>query len=129
MLSGIYIIQSKLFPDRVYVGSSVNLLKRKKRHFWELATGHHINKKLQNHVNKYGLLDLHFEIVCLCYSASLLSLEQNFIDDFKPYFNINPVAGSRLGTKLSTQAKSRISEASKKMHRLSHIKSLFKISI
>jgi hypothetical protein len=41
--------------DLFYVGSSLNLKKRKQDHFWNLKNGTHHVKRLQNHYNKIQL--------------------------------------------------------------------------
>jgi hypothetical protein len=55
---GIYIIWSNIKPEKMYIGSSINLISRCNRHFSMLKNNKHYNKKLQNHVNKYGVNDL-----------------------------------------------------------------------
>ena len=106
--SGIYIISSIQFPARHYVGSSVNLKQRRARHFRELAAGKHCNTKLQRHVQKYGIEDLRFDIIYYCIPEDLIQIEQNLINQLQPYFNLCPVAGSRLGTVQSLAAKLKI---------------------
>jgi group I intron endonuclease len=106
--SGIYIISSIQFPDRHYVGSSVDLKQRRARHFRELTAGNHCNQKLQRHVLNYGIEDLRFDIIYYCIPADLLKFEQNLINQLRPYFNICPVAGSRLGSVQSKAAKMKI---------------------
>ena len=50
--SGVYIIQS-LIDHTVYVGSAINFIRRKSRHFTLLKEGRHHNDHLQNAWNKY----------------------------------------------------------------------------
>jgi len=97
--SGIYKIVSAKFPDREYIGSATRLDIRKRRHFYELRRGTHFNRRLQNHFNKYGEEDLSFMILEIVPRPLLLQYEQIYIDRRKPYFNINPIAGSHLGSK------------------------------
>lgn len=113
MNSGVYIIKSKLFPFRKYIGSSINFERRKKRHLSKLRSNIHENQKLQNHFNKFGEKDLIFEIILFCPWKSLTFWEQIFIDGLKPYFNINPVATSRLGAKFSEESKQKLKQAKK----------------
>jgi predicted GIY-YIG superfamily endonuclease len=56
--TGIYQIQSITKPERIYVGSSVNLIERFKEHKRTLRGEYHDNIRLQNHSNKYGIDDL-----------------------------------------------------------------------
>lgn len=108
--SGIYIIYSKKFPERKYIGSAKNLGTRKKRHFRELAAGKHFNQKLQHHFNKYAASDLHFSVLLFCPEKSLLFWEQQFINHFQPFFNICPTAGSRAGAVHSPATRVQISK-------------------
>ena len=51
--SGIYRIRN-LTNNKFYIGSAVNLNKRKNQHFHYLRNNKHHNKPLQNSYNKYG---------------------------------------------------------------------------
>jgi group I intron endonuclease len=108
--SGIYKLHSLHFPERVYVGSSLNCNARISRHLSKLRQNKHINKKLQNHCNKYGVFDLGFQIIEHCSPNQLLIREQFYIDSIKPYFNIRTIAGSNLGLfhSLKTKAKMKL---------------------
>ena len=61
-VSGIYKIESDA-TKKIYIGESVNITKRKLRHFGDLKCNQHTNKYLQRHFNKYGINDLKFSIV------------------------------------------------------------------
>ena len=65
-ISGIYKIQSKIKPERIYIGSAVNMSNRIIKHKQDLKKNIHCNNKLQNHYNKYGLADLIFSILMSC---------------------------------------------------------------
>jgi group I intron endonuclease len=108
--SGIYQIQSKS-NNKIYVGSAVNLKGRKYQHFWGLKNKQHCNIHLQNHVNKYGKIDLQFSILEFCPKESLIEREQFYIDTLQPEFNICQIAGSNFGIKLSEEIKQKISKA------------------
>jgi group I intron endonuclease len=98
--NGIYKIQSITKPQRIYIGSSININRRWREHKNELKLNTHSSAKLQNHCNKYGITDLRFSIILHgCRNEDLLFLEQAFIDNFNPYFNCCKVAGSCLGVK------------------------------
>lgn len=114
MATGIYLIHSIKHPARHYVGSSVCFTLRKKLHLSELLHNCHHNAILQNHVNKYGISDLYFSFIEECSRSELITREQFYIDSIKPFFNINPTAGSRLGSKHSAATKLRIGKASKR---------------
>jgi len=112
-LSGIYKIQSKVKPKRIYIGSAVNLHKREKGHFSYLKRNKHANKKLQNHYNKYGSGDLVFSILLICEKELLMSNEQFFMDSYPIYFNECRIAGRTIGLKRSEDWKKMISERNK----------------
>jgi group I intron endonuclease len=103
---GIYQIISNIKPERIYIGSSVNIPRRWKRHLYDLLTNVHRSQKLQNHYNKYGKSDLQFSLLLECNKEDLLSNEQFFIDALKPWFNNSITAGSpMMGKKHSEESK------------------------
>jgi group I intron endonuclease len=108
--SGIYKIQSKCKPERCYIGSAINIRGRWNDHKRRLRIGKHINPKLQNHYNKYGLDDLVFEPLVTCDKEELIDKEQFFIDAYTPWFNICPRAGSNIGHKCSDEKKQLLRE-------------------
>lgn len=87
MNSGIYKIEN-LINGKIYIGSSVDLLGRKNAHFSQLNRNIHGNKKLQNSFNKYGKDNFNFKILVKCPPEYRLKLEQWFIDNLKPWFNL-----------------------------------------
>ena len=115
--SGIYKIQSTINPERCYIGSAININNRWKHHISELKLNKHGNKKLQNHINKYGIDDLEFNIVENCNKEELIRREQIFINKLNPYFNICKIAGSSLGIKRSIETCNKISEKAMGHHR------------
>ncbi len=102
--SGIYLILSKA-TDRQYVGSSIDLRRRKKEHFDALSKGAHYNSYMQGHANKYGVEDLKIVVVELVSKSMLLNREQYYIDLLDPAFNLCPTAYSRLGATLTEECK------------------------
>jgi group I intron endonuclease len=108
-ISGVYKIQSVIKPERFYIGSAVNISQRWDRHLYTLKKEIHRNIKLQRHFNKYGESDLQFSILLGCDKVDLLKIEQYFLDSYKPYFNININASSRLGAVLSEESRKKIS--------------------
>lgn len=89
--SGIYIIVCGL-TGKCYLGSALNLQKRKREHFLALKAQKHYNKHLQRAVNKYGLDSFTFRVVELCDREILLEREQYYLDWLQPFgergFNI-----------------------------------------
>lgn len=61
-MRGIYAIRN-VINERVYIGKSIHLEKRKLAHFSELRKGKHGNEPLQNAFNKYGEENFIFEIL------------------------------------------------------------------
>lgn len=110
-ISGIYKIQSKCKPSRIYIGSAVNIKKRWQYHLQDLRNNKHHSEKLQRHFNKYNEEDLSFSILLGCPIEDLIKTEQYFIDSCKPWFNICKIAGSPLGVKHSKETRRRFSIA------------------
>lgn len=113
MKSGIYKIQSIAKPDRVYIGSAVNINMRWANHSSHLRLQKHHSPQLQRHYNKYGINDLVFSIIEICKREDLLVKEQYFLDLYNPYFNTLKIAGSQLGAKRTEETKRKIGEKSK----------------
>jgi len=110
-VSGIYKIQSKVKPNRIYIGSAINIFSRWRQHLNELNRNKHHNLILQNHYNKYGRDDLQFSILLSCDKEDLLKIEQYFLDSYKTYFNICKIAGNHLGIKYSKESRERCSKS------------------
>lgn len=116
MASGIYQIYN-LENGHRYVGSAVNLPKRKTQHFNSLARGIHENRYLQNAFNLYGRDKFVFLILLFCEQFELLRYEQYFLDTIHPEYNICKLAGSSLGIKMSDEfrEKCRLAHFGKKL--------------
>jgi group I intron endonuclease len=112
-ISGIYKIQSLIKPERIYIGSAVDMSKRWREHLSTLKKDKHDNLRLQNHYNKYGSADLQFSILLGCDKEYLIANEQFFIDSYKPFFNICLKAGNTFGRKHSEETKQKIKEKRK----------------
>jgi group I intron endonuclease len=113
-ISGIYKIQSKIKPKRIYIGSAKNILIRWKLHLRSLRLNKHHSALLQRHYNKYSESDLLFSVLLGCDKEDLIKTEQYFLDSYQPYFNICKIAGSSLGRKHSEESKKKMSESAKK---------------
>ena len=113
--SGIYGINN-LVNHKSYIGSSVNVQARMRRHLRLLLKNKHDNNHLQRAFNKYGEENFEFKIIEFCKQDKLLEREQYFIDVNRVCetgYNISPTAGSLLGLKCSDEHKRRISESHK----------------
>ena len=116
-ISGIYQIGSYCKPNRLYIGSSVDLQRRWNVHICELRNNTHGNIKLQRHYNKYGVGDLQFSIILECKIEDLIRYEQYCLDTYCPYFNICKIAGITLGYKHSEETKIRMRKPKSKEHK------------
>lgn len=99
--SGIYKITC-IVTDKYYIGSAINLRKRKNTHFGNLRRNQHCNPHMQRAWNKHGEQAFVFEILELVLIPEMLTVrEQCWFDKLKPFgnkgFNIAQVAGSTLG--------------------------------
>lgn len=117
MISGIYAIIN-IYNFRVYIGSAVDIKNRWRNHRDDLKCKKHGNVYLQGVFNKYGLKELLFVLIEECKKESLLEREQFWIDSLETVaplgYNILPIAGSRLGSKHSDNAKAKMKEARNK---------------
>lgn len=106
-MTGIYQIQSLLYPDRIYVGSAISIPNRWYNHLRRLKLNQHNNNKLQNHYNKYGESDFIFSVLLECNQDVLLEKEQSYIDGLNPWFNLCKKAGSLFGHRWKVSEKGR----------------------
>lgn len=99
--AGVYAIEF-VATDRIYIGSSKNIPGRWYEHRLQLNRGTHHCPKLQNAWSKYGPdafeLRVLEEVPSDYTRESLLAREQFYLDALKPWFNVLPTAGSRLGS-------------------------------
>lgn len=112
MTSGIYQIYNKE-NEKSYIGSSVNLKKRKIDHVRMLKKSTHPNIHLQRAWNKHGSDSFEFRILVTCPQIYLIKLEQWFLDNTKNLYNIQLKADSSLGRVLSEETKKKIGAKSK----------------
>jgi group I intron endonuclease len=103
MNSGIYKIT---INNKIYIGSAINFKSRRRQHLHYLKNNKHQNKHLQRLFNKYG--DIVIEKIESCKPSILIEREQFYIDTLNPEINILKVAGSRLGSKHTYQAKEKM---------------------
>lgn len=109
---GVYKIHNRL-NDSIYIGSSFNIEKRFKRHYYLLRTNQHNNQHLQRAWNKYGEESFEFTILATCQKEELLKREQYHINLLKPKYNICPIAGSTTNREVTLETRQKISKAFK----------------
>lgn len=109
--SGIYRIVC-LSTNKFYIGSAVNLLKRRREHLHRLRNNVHHSITLQRAWNKYGESAFVFEVVELVLPDFLLQREQYWLDTLQPFdengYNINSTAGSRMGMTHTIEAREKL---------------------
>lgn len=113
MKSGIYAIKNKM-NNKMYIGQSVNINKRKSYHLWLLRNNSHFNPKLQNTFNKYGEENFEFVILEKCNKEELDDKEIEYISRYNTTnngYNICEGGEGSLGRTLSEETKQKISNA------------------
>ena len=112
MSSGIYRIYNKV-NKKFYIGSAYNFDRRKREHLNLLLNNKHYNSKLQRAWNKYKSENFIIELIANCPREYCRKLEQWFIDNLKPCYNIAILANSPGGLKHNKATKLKISKARK----------------
>lgn len=111
--SGIYKIQN-LVNNKIYIGSAVNLSRRKNSHSHYLRKNKHPNIHLQRSYNKYNEEDFMFSVIEKCSLEVLIDKEQFYIDTLKPDYNICKIAGSSIGRKPTKETINKMKESHSK---------------
>jgi len=117
--AGVYAFQLIETGEILYIGSSVNLAFRFYQHFKNYSS----NIALQRAFSKYGISGFNFLILAE-YTVqkdisvqenrdALLALEQQFLEQYSPRYNILPIAGSPLGFSHSEETKAKLSALAK----------------
>ena len=78
---GIYCIKNDK-NNKVYIGQSVDVEKRKNCHFYKLNNNIHENEHLQYSFNKYGSECFSFSVIKECCKDELNYLESNYIKEY-----------------------------------------------
>jgi group I intron endonuclease len=109
-LSGVYQLKNKINND-IYIGSTVNLRKRKAMHFHLLRKNEHHNSFLQKAFDEYGEENFIFEVLLYCDKQFLTYYEQKLLDKFVPEYNISTNSESNIGIKLSQETRDKMSKS------------------
>jgi len=119
-VSGIYKIYCS-GNDKSYIGSSVNVRKRKNSHLCELRNNKHANDYLQKSFNKYGEDSFIFSLILECEPELLLIKEEEQIiihNTYKDGYNlIEAPTKNLLGYKHTDKSKAKMSESANKRGR------------
>jgi len=86
-VSGIYWIRNRITGD-IYIGSSKDVDRRRHKHVRALKRGTHCNSHLQCAYDKYGRKAFSFRVLITCHADMLVWYEQQFIDQWKPEYNM-----------------------------------------
>lgn len=109
-LSGIYGIINKS-NGKSYIGSSMKLLDRIKDYFQDWYLVNRADLVICKAIAKYGKGNFIVVLLEVKEDASrenILSLEQSWIDDVKPEYNLLKTAGSPLGSKHTDESKAKM---------------------
>jgi len=110
---GVYQIRN-IINEKVYIGSSLNIDERFKKHKQTLRRNKHHNIHLQRAWNKYGESNFIFEVlIVLKKKNKLLKTEQNYIDNSDKKYNIAETATATYDYKHTKSTKKKISEFAK----------------
>jgi len=94
-----------------YIGSAVDFRKRKNSHLSQLVSGKHHSRYLQNAFNKYGKSVFVFSVLEYCDKPFLVDREQNYLDIYRPEYNVAKIAGSALGVRHTPETRAKVSAA------------------
>lgn len=118
--SGVYKIVN-IINNKIYIGSSINVVKRKSQHFSEFRNNTHKNPYFQKSFNKYGEENFKFEVIEFVEDKTkLVECEQYWIDFYQSFkseygYNLNPVASNCLGTVRSKETREKMSRSKKEL--------------
>lgn len=102
---GVYKIINTI-NNKIYVGSSIKLNSRFRRHTYALEKSQHHNPHLQRAWNKYSEDSFEFKIIEQVDDKEILiEREQYWINKLNPEYNIRKIARSNLGLKMSEKSK------------------------
>ena len=90
---GIYQIRNTI-NNKIYIGSSIDIFRRWKEHKSDLRGNYHRNIYLQRSWNKYGKDAFAFKILEIVNEDDLISVEQQYLDERNPDYNIAKFAGT-----------------------------------
>lgn len=113
--AGIYRWVNKV-NGNTYIGSSVNLARRFRVYYdFSFLSVRIANSKsrIYSAILKHGYSNFQLEILEYCTKENAISREQYYIDLYKPEYNLNSTAGSRLGSIYSEESRLKMSNSAK----------------
>jgi group I intron endonuclease len=119
--TGVYEILNTITNER-YIGSASRVGKsnslsgfyvRFDKHKLLLKNNKHYNIHLQRAYNKYGENNFNFNVLSICPPEYCIKLEQWFLDNLKPEYNIRKIADSNKGIKFTAEHKEKLSKSIK----------------
>ena len=117
MKSGIYKIVNQV-NNKCYIGSTNDLDRRKKEHFRLLKQGKSHSVVLQRAVDKYGIDNFVYEVLCCCKEDYLYGIEQFFVDKLCPEYNqCLEIVSCPKGYKHTKETKQRFAQLAKERHK------------
>ena len=111
--TGIYRWVNKV-NGNTYIGSSVNLSRRFRVYYdFSFLSVRIANSKsrIYSAILKHGYSNFQLEILEYCTKENAISREQYYIDLYKPEYNLNLTAGSRLGSTSSEESRLKMSKS------------------
>jgi len=91
-ICGIYMIENTV-NNHIYIGSSNDITKRIRQHFNSLSKNYYDGTYFQNSFNVRGKDSFVGSVLITCHPDMLLFYEQQFIDAWKPDYNVSKIAG------------------------------------
>lgn len=118
--SGVYMFINNITND-LYVGSSLNLTRRMSIHFY-FAKSDKGNTILIRSMKKYDIENFSLAILEFCDKKPLscVTLEQKWIDYYKPSYNMLKIAGSSFGFRYKIETIIKLKELFKKERHLKY---------
>lgn len=127
--SGIYCIEN-ISTSKKYIGQSVNISDRWKKHISELNRNSHHNDYLQKAWNKYGKDDFRFYVLEYCSTDELNNKEDSYIklhNTMDRDYGYNLKSGGQDHNYQSEEVRHKISESNKKTYQNSNLKEIRQI--
>lgn len=96
---------------KFYIGSAKNLTRRKATHLRRLKNKTHHSRYLQNAFDKYGESSFVFSVLDTVEDDKVYDIENQYIKDLKPDYNMMKDVFSHIGLKRSKETCEKISKA------------------